>query len=549
MAVPVLNIPTQELNKRPKPYLKVKQLQLWLDELPTANTDRSAQHLLEQLKTINRSRYPAQERIRLLDTLRPTTRELLAQLKQPLKNSKLPLDKKQSQAADTIQKILEEMAAGYKSVVSQLILSDSRKEMDEMLLREAIYNSIQYLARRLVESYLVYAPEPYDIWRELHQLYNYALQNDIHSLGVDDPCPDYMLPVAYTIELVYKRILLLSLAAPYHLMQNEAEELYHLMSTWTMGCNIAPANKKNINHQFIFDLAADSPPRYFNKNMGAQPLNGRILDIKLVCSRLDNLLLQFSHHDNLDDIPSRLETQKHDMLSRLAEVLKGSQSRQSNRRSAGNSARIAVGLNAAHYYISQKTAFSPEMDELKIDGQRKIEPSLFANAYKSALEKDRRHSHLDYVTYNWKQHNASKTGAALNCSLDKEEQSIQVGELVAYCNKEKPSHHWQVGLIRWLKFQLESGIDMGIMNLSNTAVPVAIKALDGAGEGTDYFRGLMIPKQVSIHQTRSLIVPATLYDTGSVLAVNMKNRFFRVKLSTPSLSTRSFTQYEFEILS
>ncbi|MGD8484633.1 MAG: hypothetical protein PVJ63_09615 [Thioalkalispiraceae bacterium] len=548
MAVPVLNIPSQELKKRPKPYLKVRQLERWLSELPTANTARATQQLLEQLKTINRSRYPAHERIRLLDTLRPTTRQLLIQLKQPLKNSKLPLDRKQKNAAQTIQKILEEMAAGYKSVVSQLILRNSRKESDEMLLREAIYNSIQYLARRLVESYLIYAPEPYDAWRELHQLYNYAEQSGIHNLPVDDPYPDYMLPVAYTIELVYKRILLLSLSAPYHLMQNEAEELYHLLSSWCHECHIYPAIGQDIENEFVFDLASDSAPRYLPPEMDWQPTNGRILDIKSVCLRLDNFLQQFLTQDNIDDTHSLVEIQQRDMLLRLAQALEENLSRQSERQTAGNNVQIAVGINAAHYFLSQQVPFSPEMDELKLRGQHDLEPSMFAMAYKKALEKDRRHGHKHYNTYSWKQNNTSDTGSALNCSLDNDEQAVKVGELVAYHSEKSSSNRWKIGLIRWVKFQTDFGVDMGVMNLSHTAVPVAIKAISGIGKGTDYFRGLMIPKQVSIQQTRSLVVPATLYDVNTVLAINMKNRFFYIKLSRQILSTRSFTQYEFEVL-
>ena len=144
------------------------------------------------------------------------------------------------------------------------------------------------------------------------------------------------------------------------------------------------------------------------------------------------------------------------------------------------------------------------------------------------MNKDRIHSHQDYTTYTWLQSNTSYTGSALNCSLDSEDQAVKVGELVAYSPEDKSTHKWKVGAIRWVKFQKDTGINMGIMNLSHTAVPVAIKSIRGTGRGTDYFRALMIPKQVSISQTRSVVVPATLYDVNSVLAVNMKNRFFYI---------------------
>ena len=548
MAVPVLNIPAQELKKKPKPYLKVKTLQRWLDDLPTANISRSTEQILQQLKTINRSRYPALERIHLLDTLKPAARELLIQLKQQIKNPQLPLGDKQKEAAETIQIILDEMASGYKCVVSQFIMQDSKKESDSMLLQEAIYNSIQYLARRLVESYLIYAPEPYDVWRELHQLYHYAEQLGIHDMPVDDPYPDYSLPVIYTIDLVYKRILLLALAEPYHLMQNESEEIFRLVSSWTDECHIQPIINQKIENEFVFDLATDATPRFIGHNMDWQPINGRLLDIKGVRLHLDNFLQQFLRHETIEEIHSHVEIQTRDMLLRLAEALEGSLTRQSDRRTGVGDVRIAVGLNPAHYYISNCAEFTPEMDELRLQGQHNIQPSMFANAYKDALNKDRIHSHQDYATYTWLQSNTSYTGSALNCSLDSDDQAVKVGELVTYCPDDKTTHKWKVGLIRWVKFQKDSGINMGIMNLSHTAVPVAIKSIRGTGRGTDYFRALMIPKQVSINQTRSLVVPATLYDVNTVLAINMKNRFFYIKLTKQILSTRSFSQFEFDVL-
>jgi hypothetical protein len=370
----------------------------------------------------------------------------------------------------------------------------------------------------------------------------------MHNLPVDDPYPDYSLPVAYTIELVYKRILLLSLAAPYHLMQNDAEEIFHLVSSWTDECRILPVVNQSFDNEFVFDLAADAAPRFIGTNIDWQPINGKILDIKGVRLRIDNFLQQFLRHESIEEMHTLLEMQSRDMLLRLAQALEGSLSRKSDRHSAVGKVRIAVGTNPAHHYISNAASFSPEMDELRLKGQHNIPPTLFASAYKDALDKDRIHSHQDYITYTWKQNNASNTGSALNCSLDNEDQAVKVGELVAYCPNEKIFHRWKVGLIRWVKFNKDIGIDMGIMNLSHTAVPVAIKAIQGTGKGTDYFRSLMIPKQVSIQQTRSLVVPATLYDVNTVLAVNMKNRFFYIKLTKQCLSTRSFSQYEFDVL-
>ena len=86
------------------------------------------------------------------------------------------------------------------------------------------------------------------------------------------------------------------------------------------------------------------------------------------------------------------------------------------------------------------------------------------------------------------------------------------------------------------------------MNLANSAVPIAIKGLKGPGFGTDYFRGLLIPKQVSLQQTRSVLVPASVYDVHSELAVNMKQRLFYIRLKSLLRSTNEFSQFTFDVM-
>ncbi|MCW9031474.1 MAG: hypothetical protein OQK58_08315, partial [Gammaproteobacteria bacterium] len=164
MTLPVLNLPLLSA-KRPKPYIKPKQFNSWLKGLPVGNVQKASQIVLQQLRIINQSRYSYSERSQLLDALRPTVRQLLLSLKQPLRRAKLPLSTENKLISQLIQNLLSEMAQGYKLITSDLMEKNSQKENDRLLLRESIYLSIQYLARSVVESYLVYASPQYDAWR------------------------------------------------------------------------------------------------------------------------------------------------------------------------------------------------------------------------------------------------------------------------------------------------------------------------------------------------------------------------------------------------
>jgi len=90
VTLPVLNLPLLN-SKRPKPYIKPKTFRVWLKGLPAGNVQKSSQIVLQQLKILNQSRYPYSERSQLLDALRPTIRQLLLSLKQPLRLAQLPL--------------------------------------------------------------------------------------------------------------------------------------------------------------------------------------------------------------------------------------------------------------------------------------------------------------------------------------------------------------------------------------------------------------------------------------------------------------------------
>ncbi|MFK5914309.1 MAG: hypothetical protein QM484_08025 [Woeseiaceae bacterium] len=556
MSIPVLNLPLLLNPKRPKPYIKPKHLKSWINTLPTANTLKSTRLVIEKLKTLNESKYPYSERVQLLDILRPTIRQLLVTLKQSLHRAEFPLSENNIETYQLIQKLLFKIALAYKLVSHTLMNKTSLKENDKLILRESIYLSIQYLARSVVESYLIYRSPQYDIWRELHQLYLYAENNDIQHEAIDDPFPDFALPLHYTIDLVYKRIVLLSLSSPFHLMQNEADDIYFLVSAWTSVCKISELNKNFITDQYAVDFATDMSPRYIPDSLEWQPVDGRIIDISEVKLRLQShtkkILQQNSEFDEFidEETPRSLKERKQrDMLLRLTDNWYRKPVRRTNREDRGAKLRIALGLNACHFYSSNKIPFTPEMDELKLHSSDENKQStVFANIYRDALQKDRIHEKSDYVIDPWHQNNISHTGISTTCGNACVDMKVKVGEIVSYLFDSKNGRRWKIGVIRWIKMDDNNQVDMGIMNLSLSAVPVAVKALEGIGKGTDYFRSLLIPKYVSIQQQRSIIVPSMLYDIGTVLSVNMKTKLFYIKLKSRLLSSCSISVYEFDIL-
>ena len=558
MSLPVLSIPSQDLSQKPKPYLRPKILAKWVKELPTVDINGAAHRLIEQIHTINSSRYPVHERMALMAVLNPVVQQVIDSLEKKYNNAQIPLGRKERFFSDTCRKLLFDMASGYKIIVSELVIKKKHKMAENVLLHEASYYAIIFLGWNLVESYSVYDPVDEGVWHDLHQLYRYAEANLFHEVQIDDPFPAMALPMTPSIDFAYKRILLLAIAEPYHLMQGEAWEIFRLVSFWTEDCELLPNVQKASEGDYAVDMTADQAPRFITHDLYMQQISGRVIDIEKIRQTLElliqNILRGNYDHDLLQDA-GVLERKQRDALLRLSDTWQGSTERSEPRKPSADDVRITTGLNSCHHFISMRARFTPEMDELKIQSNKKAPAltkdegkSFFATRYQEALKKDKRHIHANYSQEDWQQSNLSQMGIALRCFDGHHDISVKVGEIVSYRFDGKLKGRWQTGVVRWIKSDERKVLDIGIMDIAKSAVPVAVKAMSGVGKGTDYFRALLIPFQVSLKQTRSIILPANIYDINTVLVVNLGKRMFHIRLTRLLLFTTAINQYEFDIL-
>ena len=561
MPLPSLRLPDQNAIKQAKPFTRTKQVHSWIEKLPMANSLAAANQLLLQLRAMNSADYSVKNRFQLLQELQPLCKQLFSELRHSLQNAAIPLSRNQLQTSQTLQQLLEEQATGYKIIINAMALQDNNKKNSSWMLQEAIYLAIKYLSRQLVIVYALYQPEAENTWHELHQLYRFAEEHNLHAEAIDDTDPDTPLPVEHTIEYAYKRIVLLRLTEPYHLLEMEAENTYQLVALWVDGCEFHHLGTAAPQGEYIIDQASDLPPRYIPQDMEYQPQQGLLIDIRDSKAQLEKHLqhvLRLNMHDATLDGATLVERRERDMLLRLGDALDARLVRRSKRFSLEGKIQVTLGLNACHYHLTNRSGFTPQMDELKLRNytEEKLHPEHtampFATAYREALEKDREHAQQEFSINPWWQRNVSPIGIALSCTNNCSPLHAKVGQIAAYRLNVKQNVRWQLGVVRWLRTQPslegDGSLELGIMNIANGAVPVGIKAISGAGAGTDYYRGLMIPRQVSLKQSRGLIVPALIFDINTVIAVNMKQRMFYVRLTNMLLATRDFAQFEFEIM-
>ena len=199
-----------------------ESIQKWLAELPLANTQQSAEEVLTLIRELNRSELPPLLRYQHLKVILPVADCLGEILRSHYSGALLPLSSKNLKKHSVVSNLSNALATGFRLIEKQLREHNHIKWREKGLLVTCLYLAIQQLSNILLDYYLVYFPEPQKIWGEINRLYSYA---EKHQL-LDTVVPQgENSSLELTVSHIYKSVLMLATASPYHMMQQEALNL------------------------------------------------------------------------------------------------------------------------------------------------------------------------------------------------------------------------------------------------------------------------------------------------------------------------------------
>lgn len=563
MPIPVLNLP-KTLGTRPAwlpTGITLKRLRKWIQRIDKIADISVIEQCLYRLIKFNTVHYPVKSRLVILGILQQTLVELFKNEKQFVRAA-INADEPDLTSLYHLDKLFEEFANGYKLVIHTLSNKASLNENESIQVQEAIYYCLKFLAQRLLLAYVQYASPPKGVWREINQIYRYAEGNELLYHIIDDPAPDSTFPVFYSGDFIYKRIVLVALAEPFRLLKDECLELYNLCSRWISACSLFHQGELSSRGEHVVDLADDFPPRYVTRDLSWHPLDGRLIDITEVISRvekdLQRLLKNHATTMNEFELVDLEERQKRDMLFRVLDSYRGKPVRQTRRFILSDNIQFTMGINNCHFYLANKKQHTPYMDELKHTTNRvhqnNSHAGSFASLYKQALERDRSHKWHEHALENASQHNINPLGLAFSYQVPRyrHKQPLSVGEIIAYRSGNKPSRRWVIGTASWIRRKNINHenitYEIGIKNLARNGIPVSVRENNNKGLDNWYYRGLLIPKHVSHQQLRSLVVPALSFELNSELVLNMSRTVMYIRLVRMLASSNAYAQFEFDVL-
>jgi hypothetical protein len=560
-------------------------LDAWIKALPAITVQSTAPLLLALLQSYNRCKLPAAVRLKASITLQPLVDQLIQQLHNHYQNESLPLRPKARAQADLASRLLDEATFAYKRVVSDSVTVDN--DMSITLMVAALRLAIDQMGQQLLESYSQYAPPAPGLWGELHRTYQLAERNGLH-LRVLAEDEDTDNPFA-TVQHGYLRVALLALTMPNHLMPGQAALIYGYLEKWTVGCRMF-IKKVTVAEtgDIVIDLAGERPPAVATGYARFRPIDGRFLDISKLQEKLDSVSAsvdekQQARHGLPLTIAERL---RRDLLTRLRAAWQGRAERRNQREDDMTSTvSLCLGLDACHHFIAGEADFTPEQDEIHYHrphetdgglalasnddhwklagltsttklGQDATRLSHFigtVDVWDAVHETEiharskREASMAHFRIEPWLCVNQSAGGMALR-RLPETQSRTRVGALVAFPVDEQHSH-WKVGALRWLQDSPDGNFDIGIMTFADTAIPVAVRAIGGAGTGGEYFRSLLIKPAfldnaaAEGNEPTALLVPASIYDIGTQLVLNRQTTLEYVRLTRLVETTSSYSLF------
>jgi hypothetical protein len=91
-------------------------------------------------------------------------------------------------------------------------------------------------------------------------------------------------------------------------------------------------------------------------------------------------------------------------------------------------------------------------------------------------------------TTTWQQFDISEGGISLSLG-DTPQEKIRVGEIIGY--RSEPGEPWAIGSVRWMQFLKGRGLSIGVRKMTTRSFAIGGRAVEGTGEGGEYFRMLL----------------------------------------------------------
>jgi hypothetical protein len=462
-----------------------KSLRQWIAQLPLANPGASARLLIGALREMNQLRVDTQQRLDALELLRPQVHRIVATLGNQVVSDCFPLPPQKRKLGELAQDFEYELALGYCACVYDFCApAGAVPFLRGKSVVLALVRALQHRGACLYQAYLRYQAPPSGAWRNLHDLFRFAVAVKLDEKPVDDPL--YGAPVS--VRLAYAHALLFALSNPYRFTQRENRDIHALTRVWTEHCGLRQGRAPD--GAIAIRTDTDRSIGYLPEEREAPEAGLWAFEINALVRHLDGHLAllppgtttaQFAVRGG-QPVPAHAA-----FVEKLMRLWETRSEREQQRLPAGHLLDAVIGMHDLHYVLSGNHDFDAFLRK-----NRGVTISLQENEFVAAWAGPG--SAQMYVKHPpAKVLDQSLRGYRLLWEkLDG--LRIKVGELVGLATmaEDEESQDWMIGVVRWLRIDASGSMETGIELLARRAAPVAVRSMDGHEPIGATLRGVML---------------------------------------------------------
>lgn len=541
-----------------------RDLKRWIANLPKANIGETARQLYQGLSELNQLLTPSDNRLQLLELLRPEVHYVCKHLERHFLHQAIVLDERSRKIANLCQALQSHLAIGYKQIVVRITPRFTKDRAP--LLTQALQRAMHCLNGPLIRATQLYCPAPEGLWLELHQLYRIACAHNLQNLSLRDELASQTQNLS--IEQTYTVALLLGAARCNQLRQNQIARVADVLEPWSHWIKLQPETPGH--GLFAVAPELDTGPRYRSRFRAEQQQSLLAINPQPLVAAIEAHLQKADSATPLP-VPAGLSL---DTLLHLNAAWGQTAERSFQRTASEGTLTLCVGMSAIHFYLGGQRSFS---DILKNPVSRHAQfaatsPTAKAedqwrHAFDAAphgnadallpyeeieypqVQADDHHEAADsnrhFPTYVLPVVNHSPGGYCLSWPTAVPAE-LQAGEMVGI--EDTAGGGWSIAVVRWIRQVRGGGTQMGIEQVAPYAEPCGLQLVRTRDDHSQYLRGLLLPAISAIDLPATLLAPRLPFQEGNKVLINTNGEERRAGLDRRVASTNSFNQFAYRSL-
>ena len=551
----------------------LKEVEEWLDSIPRANVGRSAELLYKFLKQLPNADFNHQLYFDVLEKLQPIMNHIWECLRKHFIGQSTITKEQRPQIVALAQALENRYATAYAILVSQIVRVPDKE--DKKIHGIALLRALDHLRRVLVASFQLHSQPPDYLWLKIHKLYAHAEKNSLLDKKIKST--DHNLHRC--AEDCYKHCLLLSIANPFHLDEQDIDKVDQALFNWAEYAILSETDEKE--PLFVIYLDHDCKPQYVDYDKLKDPSTRHLYMYtgKLV-EHIENSLKQRADAEVAQDIMTAMPKR---LLIYLQAVWGTLHKREHVRTVQNGTATVCLGLYSIHYNTGDKTTLTatekktdlqliakeenedkeeifkiPEKKPAYKDSKSSIPPAydpwdlLYKNQapteqqaeIKKKIEEVRR-----FKSFQWKIIDKSHGGYRL-LTTKENISNVQPGELIAVQESSGNfSDNWSIGTICWSKLVIDEGVHVGIQLMAKSIMPVLVRLCGENQEETQHIRGILLYNPLNTKKKETLLLPSIRISLGQTAFLHHTSLETEIKIKEVLDTNKYFIHVNFDKIS